>query len=218
MPSLFAANQYLNLIKNNDITNVIPNRLIYDNPLGDNLNTSNGSYNFANNVTFKIDRTNDNDFINLHVFYGLIISIVCALLLIGLVVSLLYRIPGLLGFLACLGASGLAMMILLATGSALSTNLVLGMVIAFAGLMLVVFNFGERVKGWTRYNEKYDLAIRKSFRSTIWQSVLIIVVLITFGVAFTYFGLPQVALLGNVLMLSGILAIPFVAILWPISC
>lgn len=219
MPSLFAANQYLNLIKNNDITNVIPSRLIYNTPLqGDNSDTSNGSYNFANNVTFKIDRTNDNDFVNIHVFYGLIISIVCALLLIGLVVSLLYRIPGLLGFLACLGASGLAMMILLATGSTLSTNLVLGMVIAFAGLMLVVFNFGERVKGWTRYNEKYDLAIRKSFRSTIWQSILIVVVLITFGVAFTYFGLPQIVLLGNVLMLAGVLAIPFVVLLWPISC
>jgi hypothetical protein len=71
---------------------------------------------------------------------GLIVSLCLIILGIGIIVSILYRVPGLFGTFTVLGAFGLTLMALVLSNYMISLGLFLGLLVGVLGAGLCVFN------------------------------------------------------------------------------
>jgi SecD/SecF fusion protein len=70
---------------------------------------------------------------------GLIISLCLIILGIGIIVSILYRVPGIFGIVTMLGAFGLTLMIMILSNYVVSLGLFLGLLVGILGATLSIF-------------------------------------------------------------------------------
>jgi hypothetical protein len=92
------------------------------------------------NNTNTIENTLDNNVFGLKPIIGLICSIALIVLGIGIIVSLLYRVPGLFGFVTIIGAFGLTLMILILSNYTISLGMFFGLLVGVLGAFLSTFN------------------------------------------------------------------------------
>jgi hypothetical protein len=71
---------------------------------------------------------------------GLILSLCLIVLGIGIIVSVLYRVPGIFATVTILGSLGLALMIMILSNYVISLGLFLGLLVGVLGATLAVFS------------------------------------------------------------------------------
>jgi hypothetical protein len=90
--------------------------------------------------TSIIEQTFKNTAFGFSPIIGLIISLCLVILGIGIIVSILYRIPGAFGVITIIGSFGLTLMTLILSNYVVSLGLLLGLLVGVLGTTLSVFS------------------------------------------------------------------------------
>jgi SecD/SecF fusion protein len=103
-------------------------------------NNTNSIFGSIDNNTNEIKQSFANTLLGYSPVVGLIISLCLIILGIGIIVSILYRIPGLFGTITILGSFGLTLMILILSNYVVSLGLFLGLLVGVLGSSLAIFS------------------------------------------------------------------------------
>jgi SecD/SecF fusion protein len=119
-----------------------------------------------NNITITDPSLHQNVF-GFSSLLGMVIALAIMVLLIGILVGVLYRVPGIFAFLAILATVSMTVMTLLLAGYTLSLGMIIGaLVIAFVSL-IVALGFGERIKRQLKSGVKFNAAVRTGLKKGI---------------------------------------------------
>jgi len=119
---------------------------------------------------------------------GSIIAISVCILLIGILVSILYRIPGFFSAISIIGSAVLTIFLLTILGKPISLGLVLGVVGGIALTVASIFAIMQRFKKHTRQDEMLVNPFKKGLLKSIWSVIDLHLVTIILGAILFFFG------------------------------
>ncbi|GHU48338.1 hypothetical protein FACS1894218_4980 [Bacilli bacterium] len=137
---------------------------------------------------------------------GLLIAFIIIMLLIGIVVSVLYRVPGVFGFLSLFATFSLAIMIMTLTGFVLTLPLFIGMLIGLISATFIIFIVCERIKRQVKTGITFDVAVKKGLKRSILPVLDIHVILIVIGMCLSFIGFTELTAVGNAMLIFGLVS------------
>jgi SecD/SecF fusion protein len=127
---------------------------------------------------------------------GSIIALSVIILIMGILVSILYRIPGVFGFGTILCSLSLTLFIMLATGYALSLGLLSGLFIGLIIGVISMFAIMERIKKQQQTGVGFDNSFKIGTRKGLLPAIDLHAILLLCGVCFIYFNRLELEIFG----------------------
>lgn len=159
---------------------------------------------FIDSFITSIPGTTTNSITGIHPFIGAIIGLSSSVILIGIIVSILYRIPGLL--MAFSGSVSFALTLLLFSNLNITFAITSVFAIA-AGIITMFFPFFFAMKAFKKGFQKEHLNLNNAFKkgiiSFVKSSIIIFVSFLIIGLSFLFFGIYQIQSFGAALTLIG---------------
>jgi SecD/SecF fusion protein len=125
-----------------------------------------------------------------------VIALASVILLIGILVSVLYRIPGIFAFGTILCSLSLTLFIMLTTGYVLSLGLLAGLFVGLIVGTMSVFAIMERIKKRHQTGIGFDNAFKVGTKKGILPTIDLHAILLLCGVCFIYFNRLQLEIFG----------------------
>ncbi|MDR0674684.1 MAG: hypothetical protein LBF36_00210 [Mycoplasmataceae bacterium] len=177
-------------------------------------NNTNSIFGSIDNNTNEIKQSFANTLLGYSPVVGLIISLCLIILGIGIIVSILYRIPGLFGTITILGSFGLTLMILILSNYVVSLGLFLGLLVGVLGSSLAIFSWCSRIKKLHRSGLLFDVAVRKGIKHGFLPTIDIHMIMLLLGICVSYFGTNQIDPFGNALLIFSIVSFAITGLIW----
>ncbi|MDR2636412.1 MAG: hypothetical protein LBB95_00980 [Mycoplasmataceae bacterium] len=165
---------------------------------------------------FSYDRKLSNGWIISNPVIGIFVGILIILVAIGILVSLLYRIPGLLFFGSLYSTFGFSIFFLTLAGKIISIGLLLGIIAGIVMSTAAFLAIMQRMKKHTTKNDFVLNAAKKGASKGIWQFLDLHFITIIIGAVFLYFGTLSGVNFGVSLMIYSLLSLGIMFI-WAIS-
>ncbi len=136
-------------------------------------------------------------------------------LLIGIIVCLLYKVPGLYAFGTTTFTTILTMVLLFLGGHQFTVSLVMGLIMILAVGALSVINLLERLKKQVAMTYDMQTSTKRAFMSAIMPCIDLHVIILLLGIVLTYFGPSILISAGIVLIIGSLLSFAFnFVLLW----
>jgi SecD/SecF fusion protein len=140
-------------------------------------------------------------------FISTLIGIALIVLLIGIIVSILYRVPGLLYILNLISVCGLSIVLFVLTGKTISLGLTIGIITGIILLTLCFLLLMQRIKKHTMKEDFIINSLKKGFTKGVWQTIDILIVSLICGLCFLFFCGKLFADFGLSLLLFSVISI-----------
>jgi hypothetical protein len=124
----------------NDFTFPLPVKSLTVEPFSRELTNNDCIYTNILNNTNEVKQTFNSTIFGFQPIIGLILALSLIILSIGIIVSLLYRIPGIFAFLSIFASFGLTLMILVLSKYTLSIAMFIGLLIGILGSTISSFS------------------------------------------------------------------------------
>jgi SecD/SecF fusion protein len=147
-------------------------------------NTYYNSHDFSNNI-FDLNPLN-----------SMILSALTIILLIGLIVSVLYRIPGLVAFLLSTCAIIVTVAILIASGYVISFGIILGIVLGYLLIIYSYFQLLSALKKNYRESENIIISLKKTIKDCFLKIFDLCLIMLIIALSFVYFGTLELSPFG----------------------
>lgn len=147
-----------------------------------------------------------------------IIAIAAIIIVIGIIISVLYRIPWLFAFGCLLATLSLTLLIMLFGGFTFSFVLFAGLLAVFICSSFTILLFMERMKKQIKEGITTTVGLKKVIKNTIFQAIDIHFVNLLIAVCFIFMGSLDLNIMGMCMALGTLLSIVFVLCLWPLMC
>ena len=139
-----------------------------------------------------------------------IVAIAVLLLIIGIVVSVLYRIPGFVSFAWLITPLGLMFLILFLSGFGLSLGLLVGVLITLIISSISLICILNRMKSQHVSHKTLDQSVNRAFSSSFLTTLDFHVIGFIAGVSMLFFPMAQIAALGLTLIVGSLLSFALV--------
>ena len=139
-----------------------------------------------------------------------IIAIAVLTLIIGIVISVLYRIPGFVSFAWMIAPIGLMFLILFLSGFGLSLGLLVGVLITLIISSISLICILNRMKSQYISHKTLDQSVNRAFRSSFLTTLDFHVIGFIAGVSMLFFPMGQIATLGLTLIVGSLLSFALV--------
>ncbi len=216
-PSVSNANYLIDSLNNGsyDETVIIPELL--NNTLNSNINSQeiySSLITYMNNIVFEYPNYLSNSITHLSAFNGSLVGVSVLLLVIGIIVSLLYKVPGVLGFIASLFSFGLSLIMMTSLNSIYSISSFLSLLIGVITMFLPIINSQNSLRNAIRY-KKFNIfnSFVYSIKKFIKISIATFIPAVLISLVFLFFGKYRINELGSSLILvmfANIIAIGFI--------
>jgi SecD/SecF fusion protein len=140
---------------------------------------------------------------------GILIAVIAIMLLIGIVVSVLYRIPGAFGFFSLFSAFSIALMVMILTGFVITLPIFIGLLIGLIAGTFAIFAVCERIKKQARTGVAFDVAVKKGLKRSILPIIDIHIILIVIGMCLSFIGFTELTAVGNAMLILGLISAVF---------
>lgn len=147
-----------------------------------------------------------------------LIALIVTIMLIGIVISILYRIPWLFAFGCMLATLSLTLLFMLLGGYAISLGLFVGMLAVFICSTLTICLFMERLRKQLYEGKTPLVSIKKNIKSAILQGIDIHFVNLLIAVCFILLGSLDLNTMGMCMAIGTLLSAIFILCLWPTMC
>jgi len=149
-----------------------------------------GTVSTTNNapLIYITDQTLSNGLFISSPLLGSIIGIAVCLLLIGILVSILYRVPGFFAAISTIGSAALSILLLTALGKPISLGMILGIIGGIALTVASIFAIMQRFKKHTKQDEMLVNPFKKGLVKSIWSVVDLHLITIILGAILFFFG------------------------------
>ncbi|GHU49744.1 hypothetical protein FACS189459_2150 [Bacilli bacterium] len=155
----------------------------------------------ANNI-FLTQHDFDKNIFSSNPLYSMIIAFGVILLCVGIIISVLYRIPGLLSFIFLLLSFTTTLFILIYAGYTLSFGVIMGLFIGFCIAFISYFSIFSYIKKHFNSSHNYMLSIKKAIKEKIFKIFDINIIIFLLGICFTYFGTSELSPFGMSVIIS----------------
>lgn len=191
-----------------------------------NVSTSNVIYkdfiNFCNSFVFLYPNYLSKSITELSPYNGVLVGVSALILLIGIVVSILYRFPGIIAFITSAFSFGLSLIIINSLNSLFSISTFLSLIVSIICMFVPFINSQIHLRNSIKYNgNNLFNAYLNSIRSFIKTSITTYIPLIITSLVFLFFGNYQINDFGSslvVILFSNVISSCFVfMILYGIS-
>ena len=145
-----------------------------------------------------------------------IIAIVAVIVLVGVLISILYRIPWLLALGCILLTLSVTVFLMLFGGYAISIGFFAGILAVLACSTLTACLFMERMKKQIKNGITPLLGFKRTVRNTILQGIDIHFVSLLVGVLFIFMGNLDLNTMGMFISIGTLFSVLFVLCLWPL--
>ncbi len=178
--------------------------------------------NFCNSFVFKYPNYLSNSITKLSPFNGALVGVSVLILFIGIIVSILYRFPGIIAFLTSMFSFGLSLIIINSLNSLFSISTFLSLIVSIICMFVPFINSQIHLRNSIKYNgNNLFNAYLNSIRSFIKTSITTYIPLIITSLVFLFFGDYQINEFGSsliVILFSNIISSCFIfMILYGIS-
>lgn len=178
--------------------------------------------NFLNNFVFILPAQNIESVTKLSPFNGAMIGLSCLILIIGIIISVLYRIPGLMISFASFVAYGLSLLMMTSLNITFTVSSVFSLLIGiFSMFAPFIYAYNTFKCNFRKSKLSLNNAFKNSLSVFIKSSFFIYINLIIIGLVYLFFGTHQIKNFGVTLTLiifSNIIFCLFLMlIIWPIS-
>lgn len=138
--------------------------------------------------------------------FSTFIVMLVILLLVGIIVSILYKIPGVIAFGLMTMTMSITSLCLVSGGYGLSISFLMGMMgIVILGTFSIV-NYFERYLKQIANNYDMETCTKRTFLSSIWPCIDLHVIVLLIGVVLVYFGSSVLATAGVCLVFGSLLS------------
>lgn len=141
------------------------------------------------------------------------IVLLTIVLLIGLIVSILYRIPGMMAFGFMTLAASITTFAMFAAGFELSVGMLMGLIVTVCLATFSIVNFFERIKKQIALTYDMNVSLKRGFMSSILSCLDLHIIIILFGIVLVYFGPSALVSAGVALVIGALLSFGLVFIL-----
>ncbi len=157
---------------------------------------------FFNSIVHQYPKYFSNSVTNISPFNAILIGISVLILLIGIIVSILYRFPGVLAFLTCAFSLGLSFIMMMSLNSLFSISSYLALIISTISAFIPFINCQFTLRNSIRYNRNnlYN-AFLNSIRTFIKTSIVTYVPMLIISLTFLFFGKYQINEFGSSLII-----------------
>lgn len=178
--------------------------------------------NFLSNFTFVLPGKNTESITKLSSFNGAMIGLSCLVLIIGIIISVLYRVPGLMMAFSGFVAYGLSLLMMTSLNITFTVSSVFSL---FIGIFSMFIPFIYAYSAFKQNFRKSKLSLNNAFKSAIAvfikSSFFVYINLVIIALVYLFFGTHQIKNFGITLTLivfSNIISCFFLMlIMWPIS-
>lgn len=165
-------------------------------------------YNKATNINEISISLFNNIMGNTPLMSALIVLIVVSLL-VGIIISLLYKVPGLYAFGTTSFTTILTMLLLFLGGHQFTVSLAMGLVIILALGAISIINLFERLKKQIAMTYDMQTSTKRAFMSAIMPCIDLHIIVLLLGIVLTYFGPSILISAGIVLIIGSLLSFVF---------
>jgi SecD/SecF fusion protein len=193
LPSAYDANLLYNQLLNFNITNhqTLPLKPILT------TGTANDSIIVSTNAKIvDINKSFLNNIFSIDPLLGAVIALFLIILMIGIIVSILYRVPGAYSIFFILLNIALTLVISISAGYTISLGILTAI---FIGIILNLFcfnNISEKIKKFTYLNDLPEIGFKKGLKSSFWHTIDLHIISILACVGFVYFGVMDIQTFG----------------------
>jgi SecD/SecF fusion protein len=145
---------------------------------------------------------------------GAAIALIVVALIIGIIVSVLYRVPGLFAFGFILATGSLVLMAMVLTGYVISLGMLIGIFIGIVMSTFAVIGFTERIKKQINANIGFDSAFKNGMKRGLLPALDLHLVTLLASICLVYFGSLDVTALGISLLLYSLISFFMIFIGW----
>lgn len=138
-----------------------------------------------------------------------LIVLIVVSLLVGIIVSLLYKVPGLYAFGTTSFTTILTMFLLFLGGHQFTVSLAMGLIIVLALGAFSVINLFERLKKQIGMTYDMQTSTKRAFMSAIMPCIDLHIIVLLLGIVLTYFGPSILISAGIVLIIGSLLSFAF---------
>ncbi len=138
-----------------------------------------------------------------------LIVLIVVSLLVGIIVSLLYKVPGLYAFGTTSFTTILTMFLLFLGGHQFTVSLAMGLIIVLALGAFSVINLFERLKKQIAMTYDMQTSTKRAFMSAIMPCIDLHIIVLLLGIVLTYFGPSILISTGIVLIIGSLLSFVF---------
>lgn len=208
----FNAEEIYKLLTSNRISMPLMDILYPTN--GENLNNddfieTNGLVtNSSNVILLKSDLNNSALGIKSNIL-TIVIAFIILLLIVGIVVSVLYRIPGVIAWVMLIVPLPLTLLFIMLSGFSLNFAVVIGLLITLLASTVTILNFLNKLKKQYLSHKTLDLCLDGTFKRSWLMGLDIHIVGIILGVTMLFFPIGDIISLGLTLILGSILSLTF---------
>lgn len=156
---------------------------------------------FCNSFIYEYPSYLSNSIVKLLPYNGVLVGISVLILIIGIIVSILYRFPGVLAFLTSAFSFGLSFIMMLALNSLFSISTYVALIVSIICMFIPFINSQIHFRDSIRYNgNNFYNAFLNSIKSFIKTSIVTYVPLIICSLVFLFFGQNQINEFGSSLI------------------
>jgi preprotein translocase subunit SecD len=162
----------------------------------------------------QIDPTFSKNIFGFSPLLGAFIVLAAVILIIGIIIAVLYRIPGLFAFGFIMATGALVLMTMVLTGYVVSLGMLIGIFIGSIMGTFAVIGFMERIKKQIKAGVSFDSAFKKGMKRGILPSLDLHLVTLLASMCLVYFGSLEVSVLGISLLLYSLISMFMIMVGW----
>ncbi|MDE7433594.1 MAG: hypothetical protein K2M43_00345 [Mycoplasmoidaceae bacterium] len=138
---------------------------------------------------------------------SMFIALIVIALMIGLIVTLLYKIPGMMAFGLSVLVGSITTLGLFSAGFQLSVGMIAGLIAVLFLTLFTTVNFFERLKKQIAQTYDMNVAIRRGFLSSILSCLDLHIIFLLLGIVLVYFGPSSLVSSGVALVIGCLLSL-----------
>lgn len=157
---------------------------------------------FCNSFVFQYPNFLSNSITKLSPFNGVLIGISVLILIIGIIISILYKYPGVLSFISSIFSFGFSFLMMMALNSLLSISTYVAFIVSIICMFIPFINSQIHFRNSIRYNKNnFFNAFLNSVKSFIKTSIMTYIPLIVISLTCLFFGKNQINEFGSSLII-----------------
>jgi SecD/SecF fusion protein len=137
---------------------------------------------------FNLDKSFASNIFSIDPLLGAVIALFAIILLIGVVVSVLYRVPGAFSVLFTILNIALTLVVCISVGYTISLGILTALFVGIMMNFLCFSNISEKIKKFTYLNDLLLLGFKKGMKSSFFHTIDIHAIAILSCIGFVYFG------------------------------
>jgi len=169
-------------------------------------NSENSIGMFSQIVTDEVSPSLDTTIFGTDPLLGSMIALLVVVLIIGVIISILYRIPGLIAYVMMLLSMSLVFFALMYSGYAISVTLIFGLLVGLISGMFIMISIFERAKKFLKRGSPIDVSLIKAFKNGSLMAIDINAIMLLIGLSFIYFGAFDLVAFGVTISLYAIIS------------